>query len=113
MKEWAQFISRVPEDKQDPCLSSPPMLQKRDLVKGKGVAPPVAPTKMPLDSYEDPDIALAQQLQRKELMVEVVRRGKDPESLHATQAWATAKEEHMGVDVTILVILEAEFLTAE
>ena len=39
-------------------------------------------------------------------MSEAVWRGKDPESLRTAQRLATAKEEHLDIDVATLAIME-------
>ena len=61
----------------------------RDPIKGKGIAPPAAPTEILLASYKNLNAALAQMVQQEELMGDAVQRDKDPESILTSQASAT------------------------
>ena len=61
---------------QEPCPPHPSMPWMRDPTKGKGVAPLAALTEVPLG--ENPDAALACQLQQEEQKAETVWRGEDP-----------------------------------
>ena len=42
-----------------------------------------------------------------------MRRGEDPESLHTVQKLAVTKEEHLGLDVATLAIMEDELPIAK
>ena len=46
-------------------------------------------------------------------MVDAMWRGEDPESLCATQVVAMAREECLGVNVAIFLIIKDELLIAE
>ena len=60
MKKWGWLMLGMPENIWEPPPPPPQMPWMRDLTKGKGAGPPVAPPEVPLG--ENPDAAFARWL---------------------------------------------------